>query len=56
MLPFWFKKQTDHERFLVTCDGASGHDYHNCRQIAKEKLRENNEQIYIPKQYITGVP
>ena len=36
VLPFWFKNQEDHYRFLVTCDGASGHNYYQARKIARE--------------------
>ena len=36
VLPFWFKNHEDHYRFLVTCDGASGHNYHNARRISRE--------------------
>ena len=36
VLPFWFKNYEDRYRFLVTCDGASGHDYYQARKIARE--------------------
>ena len=38
VLPFWFKNLKDHNRYLVTCDGASGHSYHISREIAKLEL------------------
>ena len=35
VLLFWFKDLKDHHRYLVTCDGASGHSYNISRKIAK---------------------
>ena len=48
VLPFWFKNQEDHYRFLVTCDGASGHNYHKARKIAREIYNENENLCNIP--------
>ena len=50
VLPFWYKNQEDHYRFLVTCDGASGHNYRKAKKIARKNQTENEEILYIPTQ------
>ena len=50
VLPFWFKNQEDRYRFLVTCDGASGHNYHEARKLARKNQTENEQILNIPTQ------